>query len=92
MSTKDKTKASWEKVLANIEWHLDQGPESCMEILALSYNDLPHYLKSCFLYCGIFPEDSEIDVSKLIKLWLVEGFIQRRGKETLKRHCRGLHT
>ncbi|RVW20170.1 putative disease resistance protein [Vitis vinifera] len=84
LSTKEKTKPSWEKVLASIEWYLDQGPESCMGILALSYNDLPYYLKSCFLYCGIFPEDSEIKASKLIRLWLAEGFIQRRGKETLE--------
>ncbi|RVX09925.1 putative late blight resistance protein-like R1B-11 [Vitis vinifera] len=78
------TRGSWEKVLASIEWYLDQGPESCMGILALSYNDLSYYLKSCFLYCGIFPEDSEIEASKLIRLWLAEGFIQRRGKETLE--------
>ncbi|XP_034709738.1 putative disease resistance protein At1g50180 [Vitis riparia] len=84
LSTKEKTQPSWEKVLASIEWYLDQGPESCMGILALSYNDLPYYLKSCFLYCGIFPEDSEIEASKLIRLWLAEGFIQRRGKETLE--------
>ena len=81
LSTKEKTKSSWEKVLASIEWHLSQGPESCIGILALSYNDLPYYLKSCFLYFGIFPEDSEIKTSKLIQLWLAEGFIQRRGKE-----------
>ncbi|KAJ9681489.1 hypothetical protein PVL29_020384 [Vitis rotundifolia] len=84
LSTKEKTKPSWEKVLASIEWYLDQGPESCMGILALSYNELPYYLKSCFLYCGMFPEDSLIDASKLIQLWLAEGFIQRRGKETLE--------
>ena len=84
LSTKEKTKQSWEKVLASIEWHLDQGPDSCMRILALSYNDLPYYLKSCFLYCGIFPEDFEIDAWHLIKSWLAEGFIQRRGKERLE--------
>ena len=82
--TKEKTKQSWEKVLASIGWHLDQGPDSCMGILALSYNDLPYYLKSCFLYCGIFPEDSEIDACHLVKLWLAEGFIQRREKERLE--------
>ncbi|KAJ9681492.1 hypothetical protein PVL29_020387 [Vitis rotundifolia] len=84
LSTKEKTRSSWEKVLASIDWHLSQGPESCREILALSYHDLPYYLKSCFLYCGIFPEDSEIETSKLIQLWLAEGFIQRRGKEPLE--------
>ena len=84
LSTREKTKSLWEKVLASIEWHLSQGPESCMGILALSYNDLPYYLKSCFLYFGIFPEDSEIKTNKLIQLWLAEGFIQRRGKEPLE--------
>ena len=85
LSMKEKTQASWEKVLASVDWHLNQGgPESCLGILALSYNDLPYYLKSSFLYCGIFPEDSEIWASKLIHLWIAEGFIQRRGKETLE--------
>ncbi|RVW81196.1 Disease resistance protein RPP13 [Vitis vinifera] len=41
-------------------------------------------LKSCFLYCGIFPEDSEIKASKLIHLWIAEGFVQRRGIEKLE--------
>ncbi|KAL6323147.1 hypothetical protein AAG906_027422 [Vitis piasezkii] len=38
----------------------------------------------CFLYCGVFPEDSEIKASKLIRLWVAEGFVQKRGKETLE--------
>ncbi|XP_059599182.1 putative disease resistance protein At1g50180 [Vitis vinifera] len=84
LSTKEKTEPSWERVLASIDWHLNRGPESCFGILALSYNDLPYYLKSCFLYCGIFPEDSEIKASKLIHLWIAEGFVQRRGKEKLE--------
>ena len=31
-----------------------------------------------------FLEDSEIKASKLIRLWIAEGFIQRKGKETLE--------
>ncbi|XP_010661781.1 probable disease resistance protein At1g58390 [Vitis vinifera] len=84
LSTKERTEPSWERVLESIDWHLNRGPESCFGILALSYNDLPYYLKSCFLYCGIFPEDSEIKASKLIHLWIAEGFVQRRGIEKLE--------
>ena len=84
LSRKDKTTSSWRKVLESLEWHLNQGPESCFGILALSYNDLPYYLKSCFLYCGLFLEDSEIKVSKLFQMWIAEGFVQRRGDEMVE--------
>ena len=72
-------------MLASIEWHQDEaGSESFMGILASSYNDLPYYLKSCFLYCGIFPQEFEINAWHLIQMWMAEGFIQRRGQERLE--------
>ena len=43
LSRKEKTRSSWERVLEGIEWHLNLGPQSCLGILALSYNDLPYY-------------------------------------------------
>ncbi|KAG8372162.1 hypothetical protein BUALT_Bualt12G0037800 [Buddleja alternifolia] len=48
----------------------------CLEILSMSYVDLPIHLKPCFLYMGIFPEDKAIRVSSLIKLWVAEGFLK----------------
>ena len=84
LSRKEKTPSSWKKILRSMEWHLSQGPESCMGILALSYRDLPYFLKSCFLYCGVFPEDCEIKASKLIQMWVAEGFVQARGEETVE--------
>ncbi|PQM36316.1 hypothetical protein Pyn_25798 [Prunus yedoensis var. nudiflora] len=50
-------------------------------VLALSYNDLPFHLKSCFLYLGLFPEDSSISKTKLIHLWVAEGFLPQQGEE-----------
>ncbi|KAL5853722.1 hypothetical protein ACOSQ3_008840 [Xanthoceras sorbifolium] len=44
-------------------------------LLALSFNDLSHQLKLCFLYLSIFPEDFEINVEELIRLWTAEGFV-----------------
>ncbi|XP_060675318.1 probable disease resistance RPP8-like protein 2 [Ziziphus jujuba] len=52
-----------------------QQYEGVNQILALSYHDLPYYLKPCFLYLGNFPEDYEIHKRKLIRLWIGEGFI-----------------
>ncbi|RVW87147.1 putative disease resistance protein [Vitis vinifera] len=48
------------------------------------YNDLPYYLKPCFLYFGLFPEDLEIPVGKLVLLWIAEGFVQQRGEESME--------
>ncbi|PRQ36691.1 putative P-loop containing nucleoside triphosphate hydrolase, leucine-rich repeat domain, L [Rosa chinensis] len=58
-------------------------------VLALSYDDLPYHLKPCFLYLGHFPEDHEIQVKSLTRLWIAEGFIfltqQRQGsRETME--------
>ncbi|KAJ4977459.1 hypothetical protein NE237_002565 [Protea cynaroides] len=83
LSTKEKTPNVWSRVLESVTWHLSQGPNQCMEILALSYTNLPYYLQSCFLYFGLFPEDHVIESSKLIQLWVAEGFIQQRGDEAI---------
>ncbi|OVA05103.1 Disease resistance protein [Macleaya cordata] len=87
VSRKDKTQIAWSKVNDSVSWQLSThgvNYNSCLGILALSYYDLPYYLKSCFLYIGLFPEDCEIRSSKLIQYWIAEGFIQKRGEQTLE--------
>ncbi|KAL7153219.1 hypothetical protein ABFS83_04G151800 [Erythranthe nasuta] len=55
--------------------------ERCLKVLLLSYHHLPVHLKPCFLYMGVFPEDSKIRVSRLVKQWVSEGFLKPiRGK------------
>ncbi|KAH6832868.1 hypothetical protein C2S53_014379 [Perilla frutescens var. hirtella] len=41
-----------------------------------SYKRLPHYLKLCFLYMGAFPENYEVSTSKLVNLWIADGFLE----------------
>ncbi|PHT73666.1 hypothetical protein T459_24451 [Capsicum annuum] len=53
--------------------------EQCLRVIALSYNYLPNDLKACLLYLGIFPEDSEISVKRLVRLWIAEGFLKLEG-------------
>ncbi|XP_031098342.1 putative late blight resistance protein homolog R1B-17 [Ipomoea triloba] len=43
------------------------------------YNRLPQHLKVCFLYFVVFPKHSKINVKRLIKLWIAEGFVKPLG-------------
>ena len=75
----------WGQIATKISvWRDAKEGRPCMDILALSYADLPPNLKWCFLYLGAFPEDFEIDVSKLIRLWIAEGFVSVIGEMTLE--------
>ncbi|KAK6946427.1 NB-ARC [Dillenia turbinata] len=72
----------WEKVGQNTGLQLRKAGKGdkqqygeVSKVLALSYDNLPYYLKPCFLYLGAFPEDSEIRVKPLIRMWIAEGFI-----------------
>ncbi|KAF6161062.1 hypothetical protein GIB67_007703 [Kingdonia uniflora] len=71
---------TWSILLEIIYWQLSQDLTPCTKILALSYNDLPSYLKPCFLYLGIYPEDYEIFAQRLIRMWIAEGFIVQRNE------------
>ncbi|XP_059310693.1 putative late blight resistance protein homolog R1B-17 [Lycium ferocissimum] len=69
---------SWKRVTDSLSSKLVSDREhNWMDLLELSYKHLPHHLKSCFLYFGAFLEDQEIPVSKLIMLWISEGFVQK---------------
>ncbi|KAL5723051.1 hypothetical protein ACHQM5_006495 [Ranunculus cassubicifolius] len=81
---KERSPDTWSKVLDSANWQLSQEASECREVLILSYLDLPYYLKPCFLYLGLFPEDSEISAKKLILLWVAEGFVQAKGDEKME--------
>ncbi|MQM18113.1 hypothetical protein Taro_051100 [Colocasia esculenta] len=82
LSRKPKSAMVWGKLADTIGWQNSEEGQLCLEILALSYRDLPPHLKWCFLYLGSFPEDYEINVEKLTRLWIAEGFVVRREGET----------
>ncbi|KAG8378961.1 hypothetical protein BUALT_Bualt07G0038900 [Buddleja alternifolia] len=76
LSKSNMTREVWEFVAENASSYTNsENDEQCLKILALSYHHLPIHLKPCFLYMRVFPEDHEIQVSKLIKLWISEGFL-----------------
>ncbi|XP_072970215.1 disease resistance protein RPM1-like isoform X1 [Typha angustifolia] len=82
LSYKEKEEQEWRSFCKQLNWQLENNPELngvANRVLNLSFIDLPSYLKNCFLYCGLFPEDYMIKRKTIIKLWIAEGFIEERG-------------
>lgn len=82
LSEVSETEAVWDQISNNINLAIAADAESYVAILSLSYTNLPERLRHCFLYMGAFPDDYEIRVSKLIKLWVAEGFVGSNASKT----------
>ncbi|ESQ47302.1 hypothetical protein EUTSA_v10028060mg [Eutrema salsugineum] len=68
----------------NLSSHKFKGmDDKILPILKFSYDDLKDQnVRSCFLYCSLFPEDYEIEKERLIEYWIGEGFINgNRGED-----------
>ncbi|XP_060670904.1 putative disease resistance protein RGA1 [Ziziphus jujuba] len=66
----------WESFKNNKLAKLSQHQNDLLPTLRLSYDCLASHLKHCFAYCRLFPKDHVIDVQKLIKLWMAQGFVK----------------
>ncbi|KAG8369751.1 hypothetical protein BUALT_Bualt14G0046300 [Buddleja alternifolia] len=84
------TVEEWKNVLDNEIWQMEEAEVELFPHLFLSYNELSPSMKRCFSYCAVFPKDSEIDIEKLIKMWMSLGYLsssqsasdlELRGKE-----------
>uniref|UniRef100_A0A0E0LV02 Uncharacterized protein n=1 Tax=Oryza punctata TaxID=4537 RepID=A0A0E0LV02_ORYPU len=89
LACKTITKQEWVWVLNSFGSTLlqDQGSHELAivkRILFLSYCDLPHRLKTCFLHLGIVPEDYTITKEFLISRWIAEGFITEQRGQSLE--------
>jgi disease resistance protein RPM1 len=82
-----ESKHMWETVLKSIGSHMESHPtlEGMRRIVVLSYNHLPHHLKSCMMYLSIFPEDFVIVKERLLRRWIAEGLVaEKRGLTSME--------
>ncbi|KAL3510826.1 hypothetical protein ACH5RR_030227, partial [Cinchona calisaya] len=74
----------WKRVAEDVNDYVAKNQEQSYDVIKLSYNHMPYHLKPCFLYLGVFREDFEIPIWKLVRLWIAEGFILRDGGMSLE--------
>lgn len=84
LSYREFEEQEWKLFYNQLGWQLANNPELnwIANILNLSLNDLPSYLRSCFLYCSLFPEDCRIKRKMHVELWIAEGLVEERGDGT----------
>ncbi|KAL6595432.1 hypothetical protein ACP70R_047772 [Stipagrostis hirtigluma subsp. patula] len=73
----NKLLEQWEYIRDSLGSNLEVSPslEGMRQVLNLSYQHLPGYLRTCFLYLGIYPEDYTISKNDLARQWVAQGFI-----------------
>ncbi|KAG5601812.1 hypothetical protein H5410_033182 [Solanum commersonii] len=62
--------------------------EQSLKVIQSSYDHLEDHLKACLLYMALFPEDHEILVSNLLKLWMAEEFVLNVDTENMEEASR----
>ncbi|XP_073127447.1 putative late blight resistance protein homolog R1B-16 [Henckelia pumila] len=77
LAKSDKTKELWRHVSENLNSIINsEEEEKCLEILYLSYKNLPIHLKPCFLYLAVTRRSYNIDIPDLIREWVSLGFVK----------------
>ncbi|XP_020165042.1 disease resistance protein RGA5 [Aegilops tauschii subsp. strangulata] len=78
-SERNKFKEHWVHIMNSLGPNFEVNPtlEGMRQILSLSYINLPHYLKTCMLYLGMYPEDYIIWKNDLVRQWVAQGFVSK---------------
>ncbi|XP_062207944.1 probable disease resistance RPP8-like protein 2 isoform X2 [Phragmites australis] len=77
--------AEWDEVMAQLAPAREQPKSSnSRRIMSLAFDDLPHHLKSCFLYLAAMRESTPVDAQRLVRLWVAEGFVRPRRGSTME--------
>ncbi|VAI53659.1 unnamed protein product [Triticum turgidum subsp. durum] len=72
---KDKKRRDWEMVLDDSIWSVSGMPEELNHAVYLSYEDLPSFIKQCFLCYSLLPKTALFGRDDIIGMWISEGFL-----------------
>ncbi|VAH84112.1 unnamed protein product [Triticum turgidum subsp. durum] len=81
LSSRPQTQYDWEQLYNQLPTELSNN-DHVKAVLNLSYHDLSGDLRNCFLYCSLFSEDYPMSRETLVRLWVAEGFVLRKGNST----------
>ncbi|CAO1940363.1 unnamed protein product [Urochloa humidicola] len=84
LACRDQTENEWKKILRKDAWSMSKLPSEITTALYLSYEELPHNLKQCFIYCAMYPEDTVLKRDDIIRTWVAEGFIDEQDGQLLE--------
>ncbi|XP_042001155.1 putative disease resistance RPP13-like protein 2 [Salvia splendens] len=84
LSKAEKTQEYWRMVAEERNSVFKDAYDHMHKVLFPSYQYLPQHLKACFLYMGVFSLNDEVPVSKLIDLWVAEGFLEPDASQTVE--------
>ena len=84
LASRDLTENEWKKYLGKYAGSHSMLSDEIGGALYLSYDELSHRLKQCFLYCALYTEDSIIEGDEVTRLWISEGFIEEQQGQLLE--------
>jgi disease resistance protein RPM1 len=86
LSCRELEVQEWAFFYNQLSWQLANNPELnwISNVLSTSLHDLPNYLRSCFMYCSLHPEDYKIKRKLISKLWIAEGLVEERDGTTME--------
>ena len=70
-----RSRQQWKNILDSNLWELEDVQKGLLGPLLLSYYEQLSAIKSCFLYCALFPKDYLFSRNELIHLWMSHGYL-----------------
>ncbi|KAJ3696627.1 hypothetical protein LUZ61_000332 [Rhynchospora tenuis] len=73
----------WEEILQSEIWEAYPNSEA-FAALRISYMQLPEHLKSCLLFCSMFPKGFFYQAGRLIDQWVAQDYVVLRSRMSIE--------